>query len=92
MASLVISGPYSDRLFCRPPKALKGEPEMAEKDKIWLTTESPAIVFEDNTVGRLKKKIWDASEKEIDEILVKYEIPLSRNWENPAHTFRIPSK
>lgn len=27
----------------------------------WLTTDYPQIVFEDNTVGRLKKKIWDAS-------------------------------
>ena len=48
---------------------------MADKDKIWLTTECPAIVFEDNTVGRLKKKIWDASQEEIDEILAEYEIP-----------------
>ena len=48
---------------------------MADKDKIWLTTECPAIVFEDNTVGRLKKKIWDASEDEIDAILAEYGIP-----------------
>jgi len=45
------------------------------KEKIWLTTENPAIVFEDNTVGRLKKEIWDASEEEIDLILKGYEIP-----------------
>ena len=44
-------------------------------DKKWLTTEHPAIVFEDNTVGRLKKQIFDASEKEIDAILKEYEIP-----------------
>jgi creatinine amidohydrolase/Fe(II)-dependent formamide hydrolase-like protein len=43
--------------------------------KKWLTTEHPAIVFEDNTVGRLKKEIWDASEKQIDAILKEYEIP-----------------
>ncbi len=50
---------------------------MAEKpkDKIWLTTGNPAIVFEDNTVGRLKKQIWDASEAEIDQILADYGIP-----------------
>jgi len=41
----------------------------------WLTTNYPQIVFEDNTVGRLKKKIWDASEQEIEKILVKYDIP-----------------
>jgi len=43
--------------------------------KMWLTTEHPAIVFEDNTVGRLKKEIWDASEEEIDLILEEYSIP-----------------
>jgi creatinine amidohydrolase/Fe(II)-dependent formamide hydrolase-like protein len=50
---------------------------MAKKatGKIWLTTDHPAIIFEDNTVGRLKKEIWDASEKEIDRILIDYGIP-----------------
>ena len=43
--------------------------------KKWLTTDYPEIVFEDNTVGRLKKEIWDASEEEIDAILAEYEIP-----------------
>ncbi|MGE5582579.1 MAG: 3-dehydro-scyllo-inosose hydrolase [Bacillota bacterium] len=46
-----------------------------EKDKIWLTTGNPAIIFEDNTVGRLKKQLWDASEAEIDKILAEYGIP-----------------
>ncbi|MGQ9622688.1 MAG: 3-dehydro-scyllo-inosose hydrolase [Candidatus Caldatribacteriaceae bacterium] len=41
----------------------------------WLTTEHPAIVFEDNTVGRLKKELWDVTEEEIDAILREYEIP-----------------
>jgi creatinine amidohydrolase/Fe(II)-dependent formamide hydrolase-like protein len=44
-------------------------------DKKWLTTSHPAIVFEDNTVGRLKKKIFDASEAEIEAILADYGIP-----------------
>ncbi|MDH5704270.1 MAG: 3-dehydro-scyllo-inosose hydrolase [Aigarchaeota archaeon] len=43
--------------------------------RLWITTENPAIVFEDNSVGRLKKKIWDASEEEIDKILAEYRIP-----------------
>jgi len=43
--------------------------------KKWLTTDYPEIVFEDNTVGNLKKEIWDASEEEIDAILAEYEIP-----------------
>lgn len=45
--------------------------------KKWLTTDYPEIVFEDNEVGRLKKQIWDASEKEIDQILADYDIPSS---------------
>jgi len=43
--------------------------------KKWLTTEYPEIIFEDNTVGRLKKEVWDASEGELDAILKEYEIP-----------------
>ena len=41
----------------------------------WITTEHPAIVFEDNSVGRMKKRIWDAGEDEIDSILAEYEVP-----------------
>ena len=44
-------------------------------EKKWLTTGHPAIVFEDNTVGQLKKKIFDASEAEIEAILAEYGIP-----------------
>ena len=43
--------------------------------KRWLTTNYPEIIFEDNTVGWLKKEIWNASEEEIDAILAEYEIP-----------------
>ncbi len=43
--------------------------------RMWITTENPAIVFEDSEVGRLKKQIWDASEEEIDKILKEYEVP-----------------
>ena len=48
---------------------------MADKDKQWLYTDNPAIKFEDNSVGRLKKEIWDKTEEEIDQILKEYEIP-----------------
>jgi len=47
---------------------------MAERN-IWLTTENPAIIFENTSVGRLKKELWDASEEEIDQILKEYEVP-----------------
>ncbi|TYP47892.1 3-dehydro-scyllo-inosose hydrolase [Thermosediminibacter litoriperuensis] len=49
--------------------------EHKQSDKKWLLTDNPAIIFEDNEVGRLKKQIWDATEEEIDAILKEYEIP-----------------
>lgn len=33
------------------------------------------IVFEDTSVGRLEKKIWEADKKEIEKILAQYNIP-----------------
>ena len=42
---------------------------------MWLTTDNPGIVFEDTTVGRLKKEIWDASEERISTILHDYGVP-----------------
>jgi len=45
------------------------------KDKKWLLTDNPAIIFEDNAVGRLKKQLWDATEEEIEAILDEYGIP-----------------
>ena len=41
----------------------------------WLDTNVKDLFFEDTTVGRLKKKIWEASDEEIDKILDDYEIP-----------------
>ena len=42
----------------------------------YLTTEYPNIFFEDTAVGRMKKRMWDAPEEEIERILKeKYEIP-----------------
>jgi len=41
----------------------------------WLTTSTPTLLFEDNSVGRLKREIWEASEKGIDAILAEYGIP-----------------
>ncbi len=47
---------------------------MSSKDE-WVTTEYPHIVFEKNTsVGKLKKRLWDASEEEIQKILDDYGI------------------
>ncbi|MDR1316662.1 MAG: creatininase family protein [Spirochaetales bacterium] len=41
----------------------------------WIKTDYPDIMFENTSVGRLKKEIWDASEGQIDQILVDYGIP-----------------
>lgn len=43
--------------------------------KKWLTTKYPEIIFEDNSVGRLKKEVFEASEEEIGKILKEYEVP-----------------
>ncbi len=40
--------------------------------------------FEDTSVGRLKKKIWDASDTEIDKILKDYGIPTPSELAKPG--------
>ena len=37
----------------------------------WIKANRGDILFEDTSVGRLKKYIWDASDKEIDKILAE---------------------
>jgi len=49
-----------------------------------LATEQPDLFFEDNTVGRLKKEVWDASDAEIDAILAEYGIPSPVEWTKPG--------
>jgi creatinine amidohydrolase/Fe(II)-dependent formamide hydrolase-like protein len=45
-------------------------------DKNWILTENPVISFENTSVGRMKKEVWDASEEEINRILKEdFEIP-----------------
>ncbi|MBN2073603.1 MAG: creatininase family protein [Actinobacteria bacterium] len=41
----------------------------------WFRTSNPLVVFENNSVGLLKKQIWDAELEEIEDILKQYEIP-----------------
>ena len=45
-----------------------------------LATDQPDLFFEDNTVGRLKKEVWDASDAEIDAILAEYGVPSPVEW------------
>ncbi len=49
-----------------------------------LATDQPDLFFEDNTVGRLKKEIWEASDAEIDAILAEYGIPSPVEWGKPG--------
>jgi creatinine amidohydrolase len=45
-----------------------------------LATNEPDLFFEDNTVGRLKKEVWDATDAEIDAILAEYGVPSPVEW------------
>ena len=49
-----------------------------------LATEQPDLFFEDNSVGRLKKAVWDASDAEIDKILADYGVPSPVEWARPG--------
>ena len=35
----------------------------------WILTDNPAVVFEDNAVGRMKKEVWDMTEEQLDAVL-----------------------
>ncbi len=50
----------------------------------WIKADRGDILFEDTSVGRLKKKIWDASDGEIEKILSEYEIPSSSELGKPG--------
>ncbi len=50
----------------------------------WLNTNRPDLFFEDTSVGRLKKKIWEASEQEIDKILLDFGIPAPSELGKPG--------
>ena len=41
----------------------------------WILTDNPAVVFEDNAVGRMKKEVWDMTEEQLDAVLAEYEVP-----------------
>jgi creatinine amidohydrolase/Fe(II)-dependent formamide hydrolase-like protein len=45
-----------------------------------LATDEPDLFFEDNTVGRMKKELWEASDAEIDAILAEYGVPSPVEW------------
>jgi len=49
-----------------------------------LPTDQPDLFFEDNTVGRMKKEVWDADDDQIDAILDEYGIPSPVEWARPG--------
>ena len=49
-----------------------------------LATGEPDLFFEDNSVGRLKKEVWDATDQEIDALLEEYGIPSPVEWGKPG--------
>ncbi|HML38096.1 MAG TPA: creatininase family protein, partial [Bacillota bacterium] len=42
------------------------------EEQKWILTERPEVIFENTSVGRMKKQVWDASVEEIDAILNEY--------------------
>ncbi len=49
--------------------------KLNESGKKWIKTDDPAILFEDNEVGRMKKEVWDMSDEELDKVLEEYGVP-----------------
>ena len=45
-----------------------------------LGTDQPDLYFEDNTVGRLKKEVYEKSDAEIDALLAEYGVPSPVEW------------
>lgn len=49
-------------------------------------------VFENTSVGRLKQKIYQMTDKEIGALLKEYEIPSGEKLKNQDLTFKIQSE
>jgi creatinine amidohydrolase len=52
----------------------------APETPVLIPTERPDLFFEDNTVGRCKKEVWDSTDEEIDAILAEYGVPSPCEW------------
>ena len=48
--------------------------------KGWLASKTPALFFEDNAIGRMKKELWEASDEAIDAVLAAYGMPAPVEW------------
>jgi creatinine amidohydrolase/Fe(II)-dependent formamide hydrolase-like protein len=49
-----------------------------------LPTKQADLFFEDNTVGRMKKQVWESSDEQIDAILADYGVPSPVEWAKPG--------
>ena len=59
----------------------------------WIKAERGDIIFEDSSVGRLKKKIWDASDDEIDQMMAaakRLPMPLEKKLRERVDTLKRP--
>ena len=52
----------------------------APETPVLIPTERADLFFEDNTVGRCKKEVWDSTDEEIDAILAEYGVPSPCEW------------
>jgi creatinine amidohydrolase/Fe(II)-dependent formamide hydrolase-like protein len=52
--------------------------------KGYFATDQPDLFFEDNPTGRLKHRVWEATDAEIDAILADYGIPSPVEWAKPG--------
>ena len=50
----------------------------------FLTTDRSDLLFENNTVGRLKKEVWESSDEQIEQILAEYGIPSASELGKPG--------
>ncbi len=55
-----------------------------KKNAKFLSTNQPDLFFENNAVGRMKKQIWEASDKEVDQMLAEYGVPSAPEWGKPG--------
>ena len=46
----------------------------------FLPTNQPGLFFEDTAVGRMRKKIWESSDEQIDQQLAQFDVPSPPEW------------
>jgi len=49
-----------------------------------LPSKRPDLWFEDTTIGRMKKELWESSDAQIDAVLAEYGMPSPCEWAKPG--------